>query len=86
MAPPRALGTLIRAFATRPWCRRLVGTESLREVRRELDVGSNDADQHSVIFGATLIGFKSLYQGQGLFRAQWLSEKQLLKNKELRLK
>jgi hypothetical protein len=33
-------------------------------------VGSNDPDQHLVIFSATAIGFKPPYQPQGLFRAQ----------------
>jgi hypothetical protein len=33
-------------------------------------MGLNDPDQHLAIFGATTIGFKAPYQGQGRFRAQ----------------
>jgi hypothetical protein len=69
-APPNALGTLTRAFALAHQRRGLVDRGGLQEVRRELGVGLNDPNQHLAIFGATTIGFKSPYQGQGLFRAQ----------------
>jgi hypothetical protein len=69
-APPRALGTLTRAFDLARQRRRLVGRGGLQAVHRELGVGLNDPDQHLAIFGRQAIGFKSPYQGQGLFRAQ----------------
>jgi hypothetical protein len=70
MAPPSTLGALRQAFALACWHRWPVDRGALQEIRRELGVGLNDPDQHLAIFGATTLGFKSPYQGQGLFRAQ----------------
>jgi len=69
-APPNALGALTRAFGLARRRRPLVDRRSEQEVRRELGVGLNDPDQHLAIFGATTLGFKAPYQGQGRFRAQ----------------